>query len=109
MTTPARLDSVCGLNFRLIEAVNAKYSPGNAYPNVARDQTDIEFSLGLDAHTTIEVFNQQGSKVGVLVDEYLNPGTYRVTWDVRGLPTGTYYYRINSGHWTGMQEIRVQR
>ena len=105
----ARLDSVCGLNFRLIEAVNAKYSPGNAYPNVARDQTDIEFSLGLDAHTTIEVFNQQGSKVGVLVDEYLNPGTYRVTWDVRGLPTGTYYYRINSGHWTGMQEIRVQR
>ena len=105
----ARLDSVCGLNFRLIEATNAKYSVGNAYPNVANTQTDVEFSLGLDAHTTIELFNQQGDKVGVLVDEYLNPGTYRVTWDVRGLPTGTYYYRINSGHWTGTQEVRVQK
>ena len=105
----ARLDAVCGLNFRLIEATVSKYSAGNAYPNVARTTTDIEFSLGLDAHTTVEVFNQQGDKVGILVDEYLNPGLYRVTWDVRGLPAGSYYYRITSGHWTGTREVRVQK
>ena len=105
----ARLDEVCGLNFRLIEAAASKYSVGNAHPNIASTTTDVTFSLGLDAHTTIELFNQQGDKVGVLVNEYLNPGSYSVTWDVSTLPVGTYYYRITSGHWTGTQEVKVHR
>jgi hypothetical protein len=106
----AALDEVCGLDFRLIEAINGnKYSVGQANPNIVRTTTDIEFSIGLDAATTIEVFDYNGDKVGVLVDQYLQPGSYRVTWDASAMPSGRYFYRITSGHWTGTNEIVVQK
>jgi hypothetical protein len=110
-TTPgaAKLDSVCGLNFRLIELTSQKYSVGQARPSIVRTTTDIEFSIGLDAATKIEVFDHNGDKVGVLVDQYLQPGSYSVTWDASVLPSGKYFYRITSGHWTGTNELIIQK
>ncbi len=104
------LDRICGLDFRLIEAINTtKYSVGQANPSVIKTSTNIEFSIGLDAQTTIEVFNHNGDKVGVLVDQYLDPGTYTVTWDAQNVPSGKYFYRITSGHWTGTNEMIIQK
>lgn len=104
------LDHICGLDFRLIEAINGnKYSAGQVSPNVIKTSTTIEFSIGLDAETTIEVFNHNGDKVGVLVDQYLEPGTYSVTWDARNVPSGKYFYRITSGHWSGTNEMLIQK
>jgi hypothetical protein len=45
-TTPgaAALDEVCGLNFRLIRAIEgSKYSVGQAVPSIASSSTEIEF------------------------------------------------------------------
>ena len=111
-TSPGQviLDQICGLDFRLIEAINGtKYSVGQASPSIIKSTTDIEFSIGLDAPTRIEVFNHNGDKVGVLVDQHLDPGTYTVTWDARSLPSGKYFYRITSGHWTGTNEMIIQK
>lgn len=105
----AKLDEICGLNFRLIRLTSAKYSVGQAVPNVVRTMTDIEFSIGLDAPTTVEVFDHNGDKVGVLVNRHLQAGSYRVTWDAGHLPSGRYFYRITSGHWTGTNEVIVRK
>ena len=106
----AELDSVCGLNFRLIEAISGpKYSAGEAKPNVALTTTNIEFAIGLDAPTTVEVFNQSGAKVAVLVDQYLKPGVYSVTMDVTGYPSGKYFYRVSSGHWSGTNDLIISK
>ncbi len=55
------------------------------------------------------MFNQNGDKVGVLVDQYLQPGAYSVTWDASLLPSGKYFYRITSGHWTATNELMIQK
>lgn len=103
------LDSVCGLDFRLIEASGIKYALSNASPSITSSRTEISFSIGLEGRTTIEVFNQQGNRVGLLVDQNLQPGGYAVSWDVEGVPSGKYFYRINSGPWTETKEVMVQK
>lgn len=104
------LDSVCGLDFRLIEAVSgSRYSLSDASPNITSSRTEIAFSIGIEANTTIEIFNQQGNRVGVLVDQELTPGGYAVSWDVSAVPSGKYFYRITSGPWTETKEVVVQK
>ena len=104
------LDEVCGLDFRLIEAASgARYNLADASPNITSSRTEIAFSIGIEAETTIEIFNQQGNRVGVLVDQELTPGGYAVSWDVSGVPSGKYFYRITSGPWTETKEVVVQK
>ena len=53
--------------------------------------------------------NANGEKVGVLVDQYLQPGTYSVTWDATAFPSGLYYYRLESGVWTKSETMMLQK
>ena len=103
------LDSVCGLDFRLIEASGIKYALSDASPSITSSRTEISFSIGIEGRTTIEVFDQQGNRVGLLVDQNLQPGGYAVSWDVESVPSGKYFYRINSGPWTETKEVMVQK
>lgn len=102
ITSPgaARLDSVCGLNFRLITATGIDYALDQNKPNPFNPTTDITFGVGLDGQTSLVIYNAVGERVATLVNQYLQPGQYTVTWDASGYPSGLYYYRLNSGHWT---------
>jgi IgGFc binding protein len=96
----ARIDSVCGLNLRLIESTGFSYTLEQNKPNPFNPTTDITFSLGLDGPTRMTVYDALGRKVATLVDQYMQPGTYAVTWDASTHPSGLYYYRLESGAWT---------
>jgi hypothetical protein len=96
----ARIDSVCGLNLRLIESTGFGYALDQNKPNPFNPTTDITFSLGLDGQTSLVVYDALGRKVATLVDGYMQPGTYAVTWDASAQPSGLYYYRLQSGVWT---------
>jgi len=105
----ARIDSVCGLNFRLIEATAASYALDQNSPNPFNPTTDIAFSVGLDAQTTLEIYNAVGEKVATLVNQYLQPGKYTVTWDASAQPSGLYYYKLVSGHWSKTQSMILRK
>jgi hypothetical protein len=96
----ARLDSVCGLNFRLIESFGKTYALDQNSPNPFNPTTDITFSLGLDGYTRLTVYNAAGEKVATLLDQYMQPGSYSISWDASKQPSGLYYYRLESGVWT---------
>jgi hypothetical protein len=110
-TTPGaiRLDSVCGLDFRLIEASTSKYSLEAVTPHPVGDRAEFRFSLGLDGPTTLEVFNAMGEKVALLVDAPLDPGSYAVVWDAADQPHGLYYYRLRSGDWSRTGRMILKR
>jgi PKD repeat protein len=109
-TDPGRitLDSVCGLSYRLIEIYGKRYALDKATPNPFNPTADIRFSLGLDGATRLVVYNSLGEEVAVLVDEYLQSGTYQATWNAAAFPDGLYYYRLTSGAWidTGTMTLR---
>lgn len=96
----AALDSICGLSFRIVDATGVSYALQQNAPNPFNPSTDIRFSVGLDGDTKLEVYDVNGTKITTLVDAYLIPGTYSVTWDAAAYPSGLYYYRVSSGVWS---------
>lgn len=102
-----RLDSLCGLSLRLIEGGPADYALDQNHPNPFNPTTELHFSIGLDGRTELEILDVSGRMVARLVDQYLQPGEYSVTWDATGFPSGLYYYRLRSGHWTKTRQMML--
>jgi hypothetical protein len=66
------------------------------YPNPFNPSTTIEFALPKRTSVTLKLFDLLGREVTTLVDEELQPGEYKVTFEAEGLPSGVYFYRIQT-------------
>ncbi len=97
---------LCGLQERLIESSGSKYNLTNK-PNPFNPSTQIEFTLGLDGPTALVVYDVNGQLVEQLVSEYLDAGAYSIIWDASDYPSGLYYCRMTSGHWSAVREMVV--
>jgi hypothetical protein len=96
----AQLDSLCALNLRLIELVSGlKYSLTTPGVAAAGGAVDIGFTIGLDAMTTLEIYDARGALIATPVMSYLEPGFYRADLTTAALPPGVYFCRLRSGHW----------
>ncbi len=104
-----KIEGVCGLNFRLIEAYSSKYALNSATPNPFNPTTTINFSLGLDGYTRLVIYDASGRQVATLVDGNLDPGSYQVTWDATSYPSGLYYYRLTSGSWSKTETMMLTK
>jgi len=79
------------------------------YPNPFNPATTIEFQLEKSAHTTLSVYNSQGQLMTALVDEDLNAGTHRVTFDAENYSSGVYFYSIQSGDFSHTRKMILMR
>ncbi len=64
-------------------------------PNPVVGSSTIKYRLDVAAKVNIEVYNQEGKMVKVLVDKNLQPGTYTETWNGNGLVKGIYFIQIS--------------
>jgi len=64
-------------------------------PNPIVGSSTIKYRLDVAAKVNIEVYNQEGKMVKVLVDKNLQPGTYTETWNGNGLVKGIYFIQIS--------------
>ena len=72
------------------------------YPNPFNSVTAIRYALPETAGVRLSVHNLTGQQVRVLLEEYQEPGYYRVTWDGtdeygQKVANGLYFYRLASG------------
>ncbi|MFC1570104.1 T9SS type A sorting domain-containing protein [bacterium] len=67
------------------------------YPNPFNPTTEIQFSILENGYTNLTVYNAMGQIMETLVDEKLNAGDYHITFNAATLPSGVYYYKIQSG------------
>jgi hypothetical protein len=51
------------------------------------------------------VYDIQGREVQTLVNEYMKPGTYEVSFDGSKLTSGVYFYRISTGDFTETKKM----
>ena len=66
-------------------------------PNPFSGRTDIRFSVGGSARTSLVVYNSLGEKVALLVDGVLPAGPHTVEWNAEGYPAGVYFCELNCG------------
>ncbi|MCK4716530.1 MAG: T9SS type A sorting domain-containing protein, partial [Candidatus Marinimicrobia bacterium] len=67
------------------------------YPNPFNPTTRIEYTIPHGGQVSLQVFNMLGQKVADLVNEYQRAGKYNIAWNASDVPSGVYFYRIQSG------------
>lgn len=67
------------------------------YPNPFNPATRIVYTLAERSHVNVTVYNILGAKITTLVDKEQQQGTHLVTFDASHLPSGVYFYTLQTG------------
>ena len=67
------------------------------HPNPFRGSTSIIYTIPVAQPVSLKLYDLQGREVRTLVDQPQSAGRYRVDLTVRGLASGTYFYRLQVG------------
>jgi 5-hydroxyisourate hydrolase-like protein (transthyretin family) len=63
-------------------------------------------SVGQSSQTvTLKIFDLLGREVAVLVNETLQPGTYELRFDTGDLPSGIYFYQLETENFTETKKL----
>jgi hypothetical protein len=79
------------------------------YPNPFNPSTTIEYSLGLAGPTKLMIYDVLGRELVTLVDEYRPAGVHKVMWNASGLPSGVYFYRLESSDFNRTQKMILMK
>jgi hypothetical protein len=75
------------------------------FPNPFNPSTTISYRLLRPGQVKMDVFDISGRLVSPLVDEKQSAGYHSVTFDAKGLNTGTYLCRLKTGSSTAVRKM----
>ncbi|MDI6767394.1 MAG: T9SS type A sorting domain-containing protein [Bacteroidota bacterium] len=94
--------SIAGLTFQPSGVVSILEQPeefqlSQNFPNPFNPITTIKFNLPMDVFVTLEVYNALGQKLSTILEqeEFLS-GNHEIEFDGSNLPSGVYFYKINT-------------
>jgi len=82
------------------------------YPNPFNPTTTIKFSVLAErevANTKLMVYNILGQQVAELLNKPLSAGNYQVEFNATNLPSGVYFYRLQSGNFTETKKMLLMK
>lgn len=75
------------------------------YPNPFNPITRIKYQVASIENTSLKVYDILGREVKTLINKLLHPGSYEVEFDGGDLPSGVYFYRLNSGEFVQTKKM----
>lgn len=98
---------------KIQEGMNANlpksYALHQNFPNPFNPTTRISYALPKSGKVTLTVYNMLGQKVAELVNQHQEAGQYIVTWDASLLPSGVYFYQIQSGLFSQTRKMLLMK
>ena len=82
-----------------------KFHLSQNYPNPFNPVTRIDYDIKDDAFVSLNLFDVSGRLVKSLVNEFKNSGYYVIELDASDLPSGVFYYRLESGNFTSTKKL----
>ncbi len=108
--------SVTGIKIENLGEISNEFELYQNYPNPFNPVTTIRYSIpgtqGLQAtpeKVQLTIYNVLGKKVTTLVNTEQPAGTYQVTFDANGLPSGIYFYKLNAGNYTKVRKMILMK
>jgi hypothetical protein len=92
-----------------ISSVPQEYGLSDNYPNPFNPVTKISYSIPEDARVSLKIYNVLGQEVKTLVDEYQVAGTKSVSFNSGDLPSGVYFYQLQTNKFTGVKKMLIVR
>jgi len=77
--------------------VPSGFSLSQNYPNPFNPSTTIEFSLPQRERVTLRVFNVMGEEAARVAEGTMEEGRHSFVFDAKGLASGIYFYRLETG------------
>jgi len=87
--------NIGGLN-SISSEIPSAFSLKQNYPNPFNPSTTIEFDIPDASYVTLKIYNSLGEEVAVLVNEKLKSGKYEYKFKADMLPSGIYFYTLET-------------
>ncbi|MFW9930794.1 MAG: T9SS type A sorting domain-containing protein [Candidatus Thorarchaeota archaeon] len=68
------------------------------YPNPFNPTTQITYSIPVESHVILKVYNVLGNEITTLVDEEKPAGEYSIKFNASDLSSGVYIYRLQTDY-----------
>ncbi|MCX6139211.1 MAG: T9SS type A sorting domain-containing protein [Ignavibacteriales bacterium] len=75
------------------------------YPNPFNPSTTLSFSIGSRSDVLMTIYSPLGQEIVTLVNQQLAPGSFTVSWNATGLPSGVYFCRLKAGAFEQTQKL----
>jgi hypothetical protein len=85
------------------------YALHQNFPNPYNPTTTISYSLPVKAQVELIVYNTLGESIVQLVNEKKEAGSYSAKFDAENLPSGIYFYRLQSGSFVDTKKMILLR
>jgi hypothetical protein len=72
------------------------YSLNQNYPNPFNPTTQISYTIAQQEYVQLHVYSLTGEKIATLVNQNQAPGTYQVNFNAENLPSGIYFYQLET-------------
>lgn len=86
-----------------------KYELKQNYPNPFNPKTNIVFSIPENDFVTLNIYNLLGQEIRTLVNQQLDAGFYSFEFDGSELPSGVYFYSINTSKYSEVKKMILSK
>lgn len=90
---------------QISSSVPDKFYLEQNYPNPFNPNTNIIFSLPQNAFVKLKVFDLLGREVANLVNEKLSAGSYKYDFNASALPSGIYFYKLETENFSETRKM----
>ncbi|KAA3614816.1 MAG: T9SS C-terminal target domain-containing protein [Calditrichaeota bacterium] len=86
-----------------------EYKLYNNYPNPFNPSTKITFEIPKESDVKITIYDLNGSIVSTLVNRFFTSGKYTLTYNAEGLPSGTYFYKLETNYYSETKKMVLMK
>ena len=98
-------ETPAGLGISDEAPIATRFELGQNYPNPFNPTTHIRFNIPETANAKLTVFNVMGEEVATLVNGVMQSGGHTVSWNAANMPTGVYFYQLQSGNFSQTKKL----
>jgi pectate disaccharide-lyase len=90
-----------------VQARASSFSLLQNYPNPFNPSTVIGYELKNSTHVTLRIFNVLGKQVAELVNEEQHAGNHSINFRAENIPSGVYFYQLNTGSYSESKKMTI--
>jgi hypothetical protein len=90
---------------KIKSGIPAEYRLFQNVPNPFNPVTEIKYSLPENAFVRLTVYDLLGKEIKNLVGENQSSGLYTVSWDASSVPSGIYFYRLETNNYSEVRKM----
>jgi len=99
----------CATIFAIPSALNVLnyYNLFQNYPNPFNPETTIRFNLPERSKAVLAIYNSAGQIVEVVINEELSQGLHETVWNAGKMPSGIYFYKLETNEYTNIKRMML--